>query len=99
MATLSLEQYLSSKRSIQDKINALDTLINAMILRTTQGVNEEGVTIDQYMMDNGQTKIQTSYRSVDSILKGINALDLIKTRYENQLSGRCVVLRDVRGLT
>lgn len=51
---------------------------------------------ESYMLDDGQTKIQTSYRDPNQIIKAIEGYERLLTRIENYACGRVTALRDAR---
>ena len=89
--------YITSTSSILDRINRLDQI---MLKLETQLINVHAGNSDvkSYMLDDGQTKITSEYNSIESIAKAIDALDKKREQLINQLNGRCITLRDVRGL-
>ena len=46
-----------------------------------------------YVMDDGQMKVTTIYRSVDDVIKGVEALQKLKQTYINRYNGHTTVLR------
>lgn len=54
--------------------------------------------IESYTLDDGQTKISTTYRNVESIIKAIVGFEALRDKLLNQLNGRTTILRDWRGL-
>ena len=81
------------------RIEAIDALIDAMILRIGEATADPAQTnFVDYMMDDGQMRIRTTYRGVADIEDGIKSLQKQKQYYVNQYNGRQTVLRDVRGL-
>lgn len=96
--TCTISVYLESKKSLLEKINAIDALIDTMIAKTADVAGGQGSIINEYWMDDGQMKVKTVYRSIAEVEAGITALEKIKQRYVNRFDGRCMVLRDVRGL-
>jgi len=94
----SISGYISSKKGLREKISAINELIDAMILRTTEAIDDIGASVDEYSMDDGQMKVRTKFRNIDDVTMGINALEKIKQRYVNQLNGRVIALKDIRGI-
>lgn len=54
-------------------------------------VGDSGVA--EYQLDDGQMKIKTAYRSVDEIMKGVQALQFQLNIYKNRYNGRSYVMR------
>lgn len=91
-------EYIASKTSLEAKIVAIDKLIDAMILDTIDAemnppdwVSNAGTA--SYMMDDGQMRVNTVYRSVDAIVIGIKALERLKQIYVNRFNGPLTVTR------
>lgn len=87
----SISEYLGSKTSYRARIQAIDALIDAILLKLADNVGN--VDISEYQMDDGQMKVRTAYRTPEDATKGIEALEKIKQNYINQLNGRCTVFR------
>lgn len=88
---MSISEYLGTKTSITARIEAIDSLIDSILLKIADTVGN--VDISEYQMDDGQMKVRTSYRSPQDAIKGIEALEKIKQMYLNQLNGRVTVFR------
>lgn len=89
--------YITSATSLLDRIARIDSIILALELQVLNiGVGNSDV--QSYSLDDGQTKIQTQYTSIESINKAIFSFDTLRERLLNQLNGRAMILRDVRGL-
>lgn len=84
--------YIESKTDARAKITAIDAIIDQLLLTAAKAALSEDVT--EYWLDDGQTKIKTTRRSVESITKSIAGLRALKNEYMNQLNGRVVTLRD-----
>lgn len=91
MTTYTIYEYIQSKSDLEGKITAIDTLINNMLAKMLEVVSNEGTAT--YSLDDGQSKISTTYRSVEEVEKGIFALEKLKNLYVRRYSGRAVVLR------
>ncbi len=76
---------------LQEKILAIDELIDAMLLNMVGSIDESGTA--SFTLDDGQMKISTEYRSISDIEKGIWALERMKQRYLSNINGRVTVLR------
>jgi len=99
MTDTTITLYVGSKSTAREKIEAIDALIDAMMLRITEASAGQHATVDEYWMDDGQMKVRTKYRSIADIEKGIEALIKLKHYYVNKHNGRVTVLRDIRGLS
>lgn len=89
--------YITSASSTIERINRIDSIILALELQVVN-VGAGNSDIQSYSLDDGQTKIQTQYTSIESITKAIEGFEKIKERLLNKLNGRSILLRDVRGL-
>lgn len=90
--------YIGNKTSDLEKIDAIEILIDSMLLKMTEAIGGQSVLIDEYWMDDGQMKVKTSYRSISDIEQGISGLEKLKQRYINRYNGRSVVLRPAKNL-
>jgi hypothetical protein len=84
--------YIESQSDARSKITAIDQIIDALLVTSAKAALSEDVT--EYWLDDGQTKIKTIRRSVESITKSIAGLRTLKNEYINQLNGRVMQLRD-----
>ena len=88
----SISLYLETKVSLLDRINAIDKLIDAMILSVADSVVTANIA--EYNLDDGQVKVKTAYRNPMDVQNGILSLEKIKQIYVNRLNGRVFCLRD-----
>ncbi len=88
----SAKIYIDSANSLKDKISRIDSIIDALLNTALESATSDNIT--EYMLDDGQTKIKTVYRSTDSVFKSINALERTKQIYLNRLNGRTIRLVD-----
>ncbi len=84
--------YVDSKTTISAKITALDNIISALMTTALKAASTGN--LEEYSLDDGQTKIRTMYRSVDQIEKAITSFEKIRQMYINRLDGRMVRLID-----
>nr|WP_299067209.1 hypothetical protein [uncultured Allomuricauda sp.] len=98
MAYNTITAYVGSKTTARERIEAIELLIDTMMLRLTEVSEGTASTIDEYELNDGQVKIRTKYRSIEDVEKGIKSLLTLKHYYINNFNGRQTVLRDVRGL-
>lgn len=92
----NISAYLVTKKTLIDRIRALEELIDLTILSLADHISGSGTTISEYQLDDGQVKIKTGYRSLTEVSNGLKNLEHIKQLYTNQLNGRSVVLRDMK---
>jgi hypothetical protein len=85
----SENQYIQSQTDLLGKITAIDNVINALNTSLLNAATNQN--IQEYSLNDGQTQIRTVYRTMDSIINGITALERVKQRYLAQLNGNRVV--------
>lgn len=92
--------YLSSARTLQDRIDRLELLIDAMILSTLNVVDSDDYNpnVSEYQLNDGQMVVKTVYKTNNDVFASIKQLEGIKQMYMNQLNGRVNSLRDIRSL-
>jgi len=90
--------YIESKTTLLDKINAIDLLVDKMIIKIGETVDGNELTLDSYWMDDGQMNVKTQYKSLEDIEMSVFRLERMKQMYVNRYNGRSFVLRDFRGL-
>ncbi len=89
---VTAQKYLESCTTLEDKIAKMDLIIIALedaALRAASGGD-----VSEYLIDNGQTKIQTTYRNATDIYRAIQGFEIIKQRYINRITGRVTHLVD-----
>ncbi|HMI01620.1 MAG TPA: hypothetical protein VK541_04015 [Pedobacter sp.] len=92
----TISTFLESKTVLQERILALDILIDKAILLLADNIDGAAGNISSYELDDGQVRIKTGYRSMADIESGIKSLERMKQLYINRLYGRSVTLRDSR---
>ncbi len=93
----SADIYITSCKTLQSKLVAIDNVINALMDTMLKAAVNENFT--EYILDDGQTKIQCNYRGVAGITQSIKALEALKNIYINMLNGRTVRLVDGKNFT
>ena len=89
--------YIDSAASLTERVERLNTIIFTLETRMVESGAANAVT-EEYMIDDGQTRINTIYRSPEQIAKAIVLYERLKIKAINQLNGRGMVLRPARGL-
>ena len=87
----SISEYITSRASNKARIDALHVLIDAMYDTMAGAIDDSGTA--SYTLDDGQMKISTEFRSLDQIIKGIQALETQLQMYINRYNGRTTILR------
>lgn len=84
--------YVTSATTLRDKLTRVNAIITALEdVALKAAANGD---ISHYSLDDGQTKIMTSYRTAEDVANSIQAFEVIRQRYINQLNGRMVRLVD-----
>lgn len=96
MEFTQLTTYIESKTTIQGRITAINTCIDSifpLILRSLETGDKQ-----EYLVDNGQSKILLKYRDPLMVTKLITVLEAQKQYYINQLNGRVMRSIDTKNL-
>lgn len=78
--------YIESKTTMRAKIKAIDAIINK--LEEVALVAAESGYIEDYSLDDGQTKIKAVYRTAEQVEASIQAFERRKQRLINKVNGR-----------
>ncbi len=89
--------YITSKKTLREQLTAIDQVIAALLATAAKAAVNENLT--EYILDDGQTKIQCNYRGIDGITRSIQSLEKLKNIYSNQLNGRVIRLVDGKNFT
>ncbi|MBB6236502.1 hypothetical protein HDC90_001114 [Pedobacter sp. AK013] len=89
-------EYLRSKKTLAERIAALDDIISNAILLLAETTSGAGANISSYELNDSQVQIKTGYRSIEDVTVSISALERTRNLYLNQLKGRSIVLQDKR---
>lgn len=84
--------YIENCKSLQEKIDAIDLIIESLFSAATKAAGKDGIS--EYQLNDGQTIIKTVYRSVNQIFSSISAFERLKQMYINKLNGRVIRLVD-----
>jgi len=76
----------------QERITRLTTIITN--LETCAAQAALGADIQNYSFNDGQTQINTNYRSIDDLMKSIDSCEKLLARLINSMQGRSTILRD-----
>lgn len=94
----SADIYINSKKTLKEKIAALDAIIDTLLTTCLKAASTGNVT--EYNLDTGQTKIKTIYRSATDVSNAIIAFEAVRNYYINQLNGgRRLKLVDSKNFT
>ena len=84
--------YILSTTNLINRVAKIDEVIDALLDRALLSAGQ--IDVDEYSLDDGQTKIRTSYRSHTQIAEAIKDFEKIKQQYQNRITGRIVTLKD-----
>lgn len=90
-------QYIIDSKSLKERYDRICQIIEALELQMVSAV--ANADVESYTLDDGQTRINTTYRSAESISKAILGFEQIKVRVMEQLLGtRIVALRNAKSI-
>lgn len=92
----SVGLYIETAASDAERYERVDAVIDALEAQLIKAAANENIA--EYSLDDGQTKISTVYRSVESIEKAIFSMIRLKNYYANKLNGRVVTLVDSKNI-
>lgn len=82
--------YIRSKTTLLAKIAACEAIMDTLL--TTVVTAAENNDVDEYWLDDGQTKIKTKYRSSKEVMESYEAVERVRQIYVNRYNGRSVRL-------
>jgi len=88
--------YIQNSTALCDKIAKIDAIIEA--LEATALSSAANDNIEEYWLDDGQSKIKTTYKGTDEVFKSIISFEKMRQIYVNRLNGRVVRMVDSRSL-
>ena len=91
MEIYTLKEYISSRESLDAKIIAIESLIDAMLVSSIEAVDNSGTA--SYSMNDGQMQVSTQFRSSIDVTNGIRKLEQLKNLYIGRRDGNITVLR------
>ena len=99
MSVVYLSEYLyvTSTTTLKDRLARVRALILALMDAELKGALTGN--IEEYWLDDGQTKIKTVNRSPKELADTITDLQRMEQTYLNQLNGRYVRLVDGKNFT
>ena len=80
------ELYIQSSTDIVDKIKKIDLLIEALEASALKGAGK--AHIEEYEINDGQSKIRNIYRDMEEVLKAIMVFESLRQMYINRLPGK-----------
>lgn len=90
-------EYLTAAGTdIKERINRLTLIIvNLENMMATAGTGD----IQSYSFNDGQSQINTTYRTLSDVAMAINQFETIRTRLINKCNGRVTILRDANTIS
>lgn len=91
----SAYDYIESCTDLDAKIAGIDAIIAALegtMLKVATG------NISEYMLNDGQTIIKTSYSNINQLTQAMDAMEAIRQRYINRKTGRITRLVDSKNM-
>lgn len=79
------ELYIQSAKTIVAKIEKLDLLIIALEDSALKGAGK--AHIEEYEINDGQSKIRNTYRDMGSVMSAIKDFETLRIMYINRLPG------------
>lgn len=82
---LSTAEYLACATTVEAKIAALEKVIAALFVTLEKAATNDDIS--SYMLDDGQTKVETMYKSASQVADSIKALETLLNMYNRKLKG------------
>ncbi len=96
MSLCTEKVYINSATSLVNKITRYDQIITALENRIINS-GADNSDVEEYQLDDGQVKIKTIYRDINSIIEAIEKFIKLRNTCLRQLNGSARVLRSSRG--
>jgi hypothetical protein len=91
-----VDYYTNAGADIKARVNRLTTIIynlEGMMVNVGEGGN-----IQNYSFNDGQSTINTNYRTLNDILTAIKGFEILRERLLNKIKGNITILRDTTTL-
>ena len=92
----SAAAYIEDCVALEEKVTRIDAVIDALMTTALKAAGNDN--IDEYWLDDGQTKIKTIYRGADALMSSIRSFEQLRQMYLNRLNGHVVRLVDSKSL-
>jgi hypothetical protein len=86
--------YINSATDNIGRLAKVKAIIDALYAVALTAAADENIT--EYILDDGQTKIQCNYRGVDAITRSILSFEKIQQMLMNQINGRIFRVQDTK---
>lgn len=90
----SIREYIQSKTTLDAKIAVCQQIIDNMQMLILEFSINGNAGTGEYDLDNGQTKVKGTYRSVEDLARSVQAVETMMWRWINQRNGRMTRLSD-----
>lgn len=84
----STYKYIQSCTTLQQKIAAIDSVIDILIGQLSSPSSSNSDNVSEYQLNDGQTIIREVYRGTKGITEALASLEQQKQLYVNRLNGR-----------
>ena len=85
-------EYIGTCKTRKEQIAAIEAIqTQLLVVAATAATNGD---VSQYSLNDGKTIIQTTYRTVQDVMKSYEYLDTMLTKLRNQGAGRMIRLVD-----
>lgn len=98
MTAFTETMYIESATGLLDRLDKICLIIAALEDRLIIIAGGDTMEVEEYTIDDGQTKIQTKYKSFTELTSAIKNFTTIKEILLNKLNGRGFVLRPWQAL-
>lgn len=88
----SASLFIETATKLCDKLVKVEAIIDALYVVAADSATNDG--INEYWLDDGQSKIKTVYNSTKDVMKSIEAFEMLANKYRNKLNGRVARLVD-----
>lgn len=89
--------FIESKKTQIDRVNAIQAIIDSLLTVAATAASNDN--IQEYWLDNGQTRIKCIYKGADAVFQSIKGFEKLKNYYLNQINGRRMTLVDSKNLS
>lgn len=88
---ITISQYISSRGSLLQKIQAYDLIISK--LEESLLISASSGDLKQVELEDGMMKVRSEFRNVSDVIKSMEGLEGLRQMYINRYNGRAINLR------
>lgn len=85
--------YVDSCKTNREKIAAIEAIQNELLMTVMAKAGSNG-DISQYSLNDGKTIIQTTYRTAKDVMASYEALEVVRLKLKQRITGRMIRLVD-----